>query len=205
MWNISNFWKQCFWLFQQFLHYTILILSASLSVWGRANEHSCPDNSDIVKDMNTDTPEDPCGGETYTDPSGFNSIDVTWDWFPCHQKKKCIHSSNRCNLHPHPECIYMNRDGEMVGEDEEGCLEDYKTNGLVAPSATFPCQSETHNKSSPAILSTIYNWTKVQGSRVGYMYDILIIPIGTIVNILSTRCSRVTSLEQLSLADFSGE
>ena len=78
--------------------------------------------------------------------------------------------------------------GEMVGEDEEGCLEDYKTNGLVAPSATFPCQSKNHNKKSPAILSTIFNYTrKVQGSRVGYMHDILIIPIGTIVNILSTR------------------
>ena len=89
----------------------------------------------------------------------------------------------------------MNRDGEMVGEDEEGCLEDYKTNGLVAPSATFPCQSETHNEESPAIQSTIYNWTEVQGYDVGYMYDILIIQIGTIVNILSTRCSRVTSLE----------
>ena len=99
----------------------------------------------------------------------------------------------------------MNDKGEMVGEDEEGCLEDYKTNGLVAPSATFPCQSKTHNESSPAILTTFYNWTKVQGSRVRYMYDILIIPIGTIVNILSTRCNRVTSLEQLSLADFSGE
>ena len=158
--------------------------------------------------MNTDTPEDPCGGESYTSP-GEDSYDVTWDWFPCHQKNKCIHSSNRCNLHPHPECIYMNRDGEMVGEDEEGCLEDYKTNGLVAPSATFPCQSKTHNESSTAILSTIFNWTltKVQGSRVRNMlYEkILIIPIGTIVNILSTRCNRVTSLEQLSLADFSGE
>ena len=154
--------------------------------------------------MNTDTPEDPCGGESYTSP-GEDSYDVTWDWFPCHQKNKCIHSSNRCNLHPHPECIYMNDKGEMVGEDEEGCLEDYKTNGLVAPSATFPCQSETHNKSSPAILATIYNFTVVQVSYVGEMYDILIIPIGTIVNILSTRCNRVTSLEQLSLADFSGE
>ena len=168
------------------------------------NEYGCPDKSDIVKDMNTDTPEDPCGGETYTSHIG-GPYYVTWDWFPCHQKNKCIHSSNRCNLHPHPECIYMNDKDEMVGEDEEGCLEDYKTNGLVAPSATFPCQSETHNKSSPAILSTIYNWTEVQGSRVRYMYDTLIIPIGTIVNILSTRCNRVTSLKQLSLAEFSVE
>ena len=92
----------------------------------------------------------------------------------------------------------MNDKDEMVGEDEEGCLEDYKTNGLVAPSATFPCQSETHNKESPAIQSTIFNRTEVQGSFVGYMYDILIIPIGTIVNIFSTRCNRVTSLDQLS-------
>ena len=157
--------------------------------------------------MNTDTPEDPCGGG-YTSGSSVDSYDVTWDWFPCHQKKKCIHSSNRCNLHPHPECIYMNRDGEMVGEDEEGCLEDYKTNGLVAPSATFPCQGKTHNKESPAINSTIYNWTEIgedTSNWVGYMHNILIIPIGTTVNILSTRCNRVTSLEQLRLAEFSGE
>ena len=53
---------QCFWLFQQFLHFTILILSAYLSGWGRADKRGCPDKSDIVKDMNTDTPEDPCGG-----------------------------------------------------------------------------------------------------------------------------------------------
>ena len=105
----------------------------------------------------------------------------------------------------------MNRDGEMVGEDEEGCLEDYKTNGLVAPSATFPCQSETHNITSPPILSTIYNFTwtfnhlNLSTGRVGYMPNILIIPFGTIVNILSTRCNRVTSLEQLSLAEFSSE
>ena len=71
--------------------------------------------------MNTDTPEDPCGGETYTSPRG-RSYDVTWDWFPCHQKKKCIHSRNRCNLHPHPECIYKKK-GKMIGEDEEGCLQ----------------------------------------------------------------------------------
>jgi hypothetical protein len=66
-------------------------------------------------------------------------------------------------------------------------VEDYKTNGLVAPTATFPCQSKIHNKESPAILTTFFNWTKVQGSRVGLVHDILIIPIGTIVNILSTR------------------
>ena len=144
--------------------------------------------------MNTDTPEDPCGGETYTSPSG-DSYDVTWDWFPCHVKKKCIHSSNRCNLHPHPECIYMNRVGEMVGEDEEGCLEDYKTNGLVAPSATFPCQSETHNKESPAILATFLNWTlRNSGSSWddSYVPNVLVIMEGVIVNILSTRCDGIS-------------
>ena len=165
-----------------------LFLSASLSVWGYADtdKWGCPDKSDIVKDMNTDTPEDPCGGETYTSPQGY-SYDVTWDWFLCHEKNKCIHSSNRCNLHPHPECIYMNRDGEMVGEDEEGCLEDYKTNGLVAPSATFPCQSETHNKLSPAILATFYNQTIYE-----YVYNATVIMEGVIVNILSTRCDGIS-------------
>ena len=181
------------------LNLPFLFLTASLSGWGNPDGTGCPDKSDIVKHMNTDTTKDPCGGETYTAPNGI-SYDVTWDWFPCHEKKKCIHSSNRCNLHPHPECIYMNDKDEMVGEDEEGCLEDYKTNGLVAPSATFPCQSKTHNKESPAILATFYNQTIYE-----YVYNATVIMEGVIVNILSTRCNIVTSLEQLSLAEFSGE
>ena len=61
---------------------TILILFASLSVWGDF-DLGCPDKSDIVKEMKTNTPQDPCGGETYTSPDG-DSIDVTWDWFPCY-------------------------------------------------------------------------------------------------------------------------
>ena len=71
----------------------------------------------------------------------------------------------------------------MVGEDEEGCLEEYKTNGLVAPSATFPCQSKTHNKESPAILSTIYSYVPNP--------NVLVIMEGVIVNILSTRCDGI--------------
>ena len=143
--------------------------------------------------MNTDTPEDPCGGESYTSP-GEDSYDVTWDWFPCHQKNKCIHSRNRCNLHPHPECIYM-KNGEMVGEDEEGCREEYKTNGLLAPSDNFPCQSKTHNKESPAILATFLNWTlRNSGSSwvESHVPNVLVIMEGVIVNIWSTRCHGVS-------------
>ena len=143
--------------------------------------------------MNTDTPEDPCGGESYTSP-GEDSYDVTWNWFPCHQKNKCIHSRNRCNLHPHPECIYM-KNGEMVGEDEEGCREEYKTNGLLAPSDNFPCQSNTHNKESPAVLATFFNWTLYNLDRnfaTSLVPNVLVIMEGVIVKIWSTRCDGIS-------------
>ena len=62
-------------------------MSTSLSDWGDANDDGCPDKSDVVKNMNTDTTKDPCGGETYISPRGA-SFDVTWDWFPCHRTQK---------------------------------------------------------------------------------------------------------------------
>ena len=170
-------------------------MSTSLSDWGDANDDGCPDKSDVVKDMNTDTTKDPCGGETYISPRGA-SFDVTWDWFPCHRTQKCIHSRNRCDLHPHPECIFENDQGETVGEDEEGCQkEDYQSNALMEQSAIFPCQSETHNKLSPAIWSTVYDWTsklldrkfRIINSDDSYLNNVIVIMKGTIVNILSTR------------------
>ena len=174
---------------------TNLILSTSLSDWGDANDDGCPDKSDVVKNMNTDTTKDPCGGETYISPRGA-SFDVTWDWFPCHRTQKCIHSRNRCDLHPHPECIFENDQGETFGEDEEGCQkEDYQSNALMEQSAIFPCQSETHNKLSPAIESKVYDWTsklsdrkfRIINSDDSYLNDVIVIMKGTIVNILSTR------------------
>ena len=139
--------------------------------------------------------KDPCGGETYISPRGA-SFDVTWDWFPCHRTQKCIHFRNRCDLHPHPECIFENDQGETVGEDEEGCQkEDYQSNALMEQSAIFPCQSETHNWNASAIWSTVYDWTsklsdrkfRIINSDDSYLNDVIVIMKGTIVNILSTR------------------
>ena len=43
----------------------------------------------------------------------------------------------RCDLRPHPKCIYENDKGEMIAEDEEGCIEEgkYKSKGLIPQSA----------------------------------------------------------------------
>ena len=84
------------------------------------------------------------------------SMNVTWDWFHCKTSNKCIHADSRCDMHPHPECIYEVEDGVMLSEDEEGCLEEYKLKGLIDKSATFECPSPDHNKMSKAILSNVY-------------------------------------------------
>ena len=41
----------------------------------------------------------------------------------------------RCDLRPHPKCIYKNDIGDMLAEDEEGCEEEYKNNSLIPRSA----------------------------------------------------------------------
>ena len=87
------------------------------------------------------------------------------------------------------------KNGEMVGEDEEGCLEEYKTNGLVAPSDNFPCQSKTHNKESPDVWATFFNWTlKNSGSSYAdsLVPNVLVIMEGVIVKIWSTRCDGIS-------------
>ena len=58
-------------------------------------------------------------------------------------------------MHPNPECIYE-KDGVMMSDDEEDCLEEYKLKGLIKQSAAFGCPSLDHNKISPAVLSTVY-------------------------------------------------
>ena len=79
---------------------------------------------------------------------------VDWTWFNCKATQRCIHNSHRCNLHPHPDCIYE-KDGMRVAEDEEGCLTEYKRKGLIQKSANFVCQSRIHNNQSKAIFSTV--------------------------------------------------
>ena len=98
------------------------------------------------------TSDTPCGS-TYKDPDA-EDVPVDWKWFHCKATQRCIHNSHRCNLHPHPDCIYE-KDGVKVAEDEEGCFTEYKRKGLIQNSANFICQSRLHNKESKAVLSTV--------------------------------------------------
>ena len=109
-------------------------------------------------------------------------ITVDWTWFSCLKTRKCIHINSRCDLHPHPDCIYE-KDGLLVAEDEEDCFEEYKKKGMVPKSANLICQSPSHNSMSPAILSTVFNFTTNE-----YMFNVSIISKGTMVNTMGTRC-----------------
>ena len=170
-------------------------MSVSLPDWGYP-DIGCPDHSDKVKDSNPDTPDDPCGADTYTYYDEFGdqrTAVVDWDWFYCPQSKKCIHQIGRCNKIPHPECTFKNETtGETIAEDEVGC--DYISKGLTSNSATLKCQSLSHNEKSDAVLSTFFNWTlKNSGSSLedSYQYKLQVIAPRTIVNIKATRCDGV--------------
>ena len=120
----------------------------------------------------TDDPNSTCS-DFYTDPV-FGDFPVDWTWFKCLETGKCIHIDSRCDLHPNPECIYE-KNGIMVAEDEEECLDEYKRKGLLARSANLICQSPFHNSLTPAIFSNDFR-------------NRTVIPTGTIVQIVSTRC-----------------
>ena len=81
-------------------------------------------------------------------------VHVDWTWFHCKETQRCIHNSHRCNLHPHPDCIYE-KDGVRVAEDEEGCFDEYKRKGLIQESANFICKSQIHNEQTKAVLSIV--------------------------------------------------
>ena len=81
-------------------------------------------------------------------------VPVYWTWFHCKATQRCIHYSHRCNLHPHPDCIYE-KDGVRIAEDEEGCFDEYKRKGLIEYSANLICQSRLHNKLSDPVLSIV--------------------------------------------------
>ena len=68
-----------------------------------------------------------------------------------------------------------------MAEDEEGCFEEYKRKNLVDESANFICQSPDHNNMSKAIGYT--------DPRDGVYYTV--IPNGTKVRVLSTRCNGI--------------
>ena len=79
----------------------------------------------------------------------IETVPVTWLWFKCVVNQKCIHSNSRCDLHPHPACVYNNSEtGKMVAEDEEGCLKEYKANSLIETIANLKCVSAIHNEDS---------------------------------------------------------
>ena len=106
---------------------------------------------------------------------------IGWRWFHCTQTGKCIDNSNRCDKIPHPECIFVNKtNGENVAEDEEGCFEEYRRKNLVDESANFICQSPDHNDMSKAIGYTDF---------LGRYFTV--IPNGTKVRVLSTRCNGI--------------
>ena len=95
-------------------------------------------------------------------------------------RNKCVHEKSRCDLHPHKDCIYNNTQGQMVAEDEENCLQQYKEKSLIPQTANFECISLIHNSNSSAILSTVY--------KGGYNYGVTVIGFGTMVRMWGTRC-----------------
>ena len=97
-------------------------------------------------------------------------------------RNKCVHEKSRCDLHPHKDCIYNNTQGQMVAEDEENCLQEYKEKSLIPQTANFECNSTIHNSNSSAILSTVYNRT------TGWEFDVTVIGFGTMVRMWGTRC-----------------
>ena len=116
---------------------------------------------------------------------------MTWEWFHCKITQKCIHASSRCDMHPHPECIYE-KDGVPVSEDEEDCFDEYISKGLIKESAAFECTSPDHNKMSPAILSTVFDYYCYADDNChevdGWKFNTTIIPEGLEVLIRGTRC-----------------
>ena len=113
------------------------------------------------------------------------TVPVSWEWFHCEKAQKCIHISGRCDMNPNPACIYKNDEGKMMAEDEENCLDDYVSKGLISNSATYQCQSKSNNEKSLPVMSTVWNLT---------IHDFMnqtVIAQGTIVNIRATRCDGI--------------
>ena len=97
-----------------------------VSAWGHP-DHGCEDHSDKMKNFNMSNKANPCEGDEYKYynamhmPYRWEVKRVDWEWFSCTHTKKCIHANNRCDFHPHPDCIYQTENGLMVSEDEEDC------------------------------------------------------------------------------------
>ena len=66
----------------------------------------------------------------------------------------------RCDLRPHPKCIYENDKGDMLAEDEEGCEEEYKIKGLIDPSANVGIWRDNPFILIPVIYFVLFLWAK---------------------------------------------
>ena len=123
-----------------------------------------------------------CGGSNYTYIFDYEKRTsyVDWSWFRCNETKRCIHQDSRCDLRPHPDCVYENDD---VAEDEVGCFEEYKRKGLVPRSANYVCQSQDHNINSSAIYGPFWSGTSRSVNNTA-----LLLRSGIIVQTLATRC-----------------
>ena len=152
---------------------------ASLSDWGLPDS-GCGkygDNSDIsMKMQSKDSSSPPSCGNIYIGPYG-DTQDVTWQWFPCERSQTCIHIDNRCDLHPHPDCLY-----EGIAEDEEDCIDEYKRKNLIQRSANLKCPSAIHNSTTPSIKANVFNSIK------NIYEDVTILAAGITVQIMATIC-----------------
>ena len=61
----------------------------------------------------------------------------------------------RCDLRPHPKCIYEN-EGDMIAEDEEGCEEEYKIKGLIPQSANVGIWRDNPFMAMPVIYLVLF-------------------------------------------------
>ena len=160
----------------------VINVSAPLSVqfWGSPSL-GCGqygDYSDIsMKMQSQDSSSPPSCGEIYIEPDG-KKHSVTWQWFACERSQTCIHIDNRCDLHPHPDCLF-----EGVAEDEEDCIDEYKRKNLIQRSANLKCTSAIHNSETPPIKAKVFNWTIDD-----FVDDVTILAAGITVQIMATIC-----------------
>ena len=156
----------------------VVIVPVSLLDWG--DVRGCVqygDNSDIsMKMQSEDSSSSPSCGDIYIDPV-VGKIPVTWQWFACEKSQTFIHINNRCDLHPHPDCLF-----EGVAENEEDCIDEYKRKNLIQRSANLKCPSAIHNSTTPPIKSTVYNQTN------SFYEFVDIIAAGITVQIMATIC-----------------
>ena len=133
--------------------------------------------------MNSTTSSDkPCDGSNYFYQGQNMEAPTSWLWFQCINTQKCIHIDSRCDMHPNPACIYE-KDGVMVAEDEEGCIDEYKRKNLVSKKVNVICSSgsQDHNTMSPAVMANTWE----EG------YNTIVIPKGTTVQIPGIRCDGI--------------